>query len=123
MLASLLLNRYVLGFIGVLAVVAGLALGWYQLKEKYREEGRAEVRAELLPQLEADKKAFDQIAASMLTIKANSERIKKSVAIAQAANSARQKQETTRVATIEAIQPKGETECERTDDAITRALR
>lgn len=123
MLASLLLNRYTVGFIGVLAVVAALALGWYQLKEKYREEGRAEVRAELLPQLEADKKAFDQIAASMLTIKANSERIKKSVAIAQAANATRQKQETTRVAAIEAIQPKGETECERTDDAITRALR
>ena len=123
MLASLLLNRYTVGFIGVLAVVAALALGWYQLKEKYREEGRAEVRAELLPQLEADKKAFDQIAASMLTIKANSERIKKSVAIAQAANSARQKQETTRVATIEAIAPTGATECERTDDAITRALR
>lgn len=44
MLASLLLNRYVLGFIGVLAVVAGLAYGWYQLKEKYRNEGRAEVQ-------------------------------------------------------------------------------
>jgi len=43
-LASLLLNRYVLGFIGVLAVVAGLAYGWYQLKEKYRNEGRAEVQ-------------------------------------------------------------------------------
>jgi len=43
-LASLLLNRYVLGFIGVLAVVAGLALGWYQLKEKYRNEGRAEIQ-------------------------------------------------------------------------------
>jgi len=43
-LASLLLNRYVLGFIGVLAVVAGLAYGWYLLKEKYRNEGRAEVQ-------------------------------------------------------------------------------
>ena len=119
MLASLLLNRYVLGFIGVLAVVAGLTLGWYQLKEKYRNEGRAE----LLPQLEADKKAFDQIAASMLVIKQNSEKIKQQVARAASINATRNKAETARVATIEAIQPAGATECERTDDAITRALR
>ena len=102
------------------ALASGVAL--YE-KHAYDERRRAEGRAELLPQLEADKKAFDQISASMLTIKANSERIKKSVAIAQAANSARQKQESTRIATIESIQPKGETECERVDDAITRALR
>ena len=102
------------------ALVSGAAL--YE-KHAYDERRRAEGRAELLPQLEADKKAFDQITASMLTIKANAERIKKSVDVAQKANAARVGKETTRVATIEAISPKGETECERTDDAITKALR
>lgn len=102
------------------ALVSGVAL--YE-KHAYDERRRAEGRAELLPQLEADKKAFDQIAASMLVIKQNSEKIKQQVARAASINATRNKAEATRVATIEAIQPAGTTECERTDDAITRALR
>ena len=42
---TLLLNKYVLGLVGALAICAGLAYGWYRFTEHYIDQGRAEVQA------------------------------------------------------------------------------
>jgi len=103
----------------VLLLIAGLGVGGQQWYISHLNSGIKERDARLLE----DAAAFKQIQTATDKMKADSERIIKSLAVAQKANAARKSQESTRVATIEAIQAKGETECERTDDAITRALR
>lgn len=103
----------------VLLLLAGLSVGGQQLYISHLNSGIKERDARLLE----DAAAFKQIQTATDKMKSDSERIIKSLAVAQKANAARKSQETTRVAAIEAIQPKGETECERTDDAITRTLR
>lgn len=124
---SLLLNRYVLGLVGVVALsVAGYFAWQHYVAAPYRAQGREEMRPLLekqSAQLEADIKAFAAIEASMVAIKQNSEKLKQQVARATSINAERNKAEATRVAIIEAIAPTGATECERTDDVITKALR
>ena len=114
-----------------LALTAALSVGAYfawqhYVAAPYRAQGREEmlpVINKLTAQLDDDVKAFAAIEASMRAIKQNSEKLKQQVARAVSINAERNKAEATRVATIEAIAPTGATECERTDDAITRALR
>jgi len=124
---SLLLNRYVLGLIGVIALTAAGYFAWqHYVAAPYRAQGRAEVQPlidQQAKQLDSDKAAFDDIAKYMLAIKANADRIRASIAAAKKANADRSASEATRVAAIEAILPAGATECERTEDAITRMLR
>ena len=126
-LLPLLLNRYVLGLIGALALMAGGYWAWeHYVAAPYRAEGRAEMVPTIerqTAQLQADVEAFKQIESSMLEIKANSEKLKKQVAAAQAANAGRKAIETTRIEYIDRIVPTGNTECERTTDAISKGLR
>jgi hypothetical protein len=103
----------------VLLLLAGLSVGGQQLYISHLNSGIKERDA----QLTLDAANFKEIQKSADKMKADSQRVLDALAKAAKLNGARQKQESTRVATIEAIQPKGETECERTDDAITRALR
>lgn len=103
----------------VLLLIAGLGVGGQQWYISHLNSGIKERDARLLE----DAAAFKQIQTATDKMKADSERVVKSLATASKINAARKGRETTRVATIEAIQPKGETECERTEDAITRALR
>ncbi len=103
----------------VLLLIAGLGVGGQQW---YISHLNGEIK-ERDAQLIEDAANFKIIQTAADKMKADSQRVLDSLAKASRLNGARQKLETTRVATIEAIQPKGETECERTDDAITKALR
>jgi len=104
----------------LLALVAGGA--WYE-KSAYDERRRSEGRAELLPQLKADKAAFDLIAGYMEAIKAKSEAMKNAVALAEKTNARRKNQEAARVEYVDRLVPVGNTECERVTDVITKGLR
>lgn len=106
--------------IGVAAVfLAALIYG----KSSYDEKRRAEGRAELLPQIEADKRAFEDITGYMQAITANSNRLKERLAAAEKRNGQRQVVERERIQYIERVEPTGETECLRTTDAIDKVLR
>ena len=128
---ALLLNRYVLGFLGIAAMALGVMLAWSRfVAEPYREEGRVEVRDKLLPvlakakgQLDADVEAFAKVTAALEALKANSERLKKQASQAQKVKIVRQEVEKVRVEVIEKIVPAGATECERVTDVIEKALR
>lgn len=104
----------------VLALVAGGAL--YE-KHAYDERRRSEGRAELLPQLNEDIKAFGAIKGYMAAIVADSERMKKATALAEKANANRKSKEVARVEYIDRLVPVGNTECERVTDVITKGLR
>ena len=124
---ALLLNRYVIGVIASLALAAG---GYFAFQHYVAEPYRAQGRLEMVPalvsatnQLERDIEAFKRIEAAMLELKAGSDRLKKQIAIAQAANANRRVVETTRIEYIDRIVPTGNTECERTTDAIKKVLR
>lgn len=106
------------------AVLLALAAGgaWYE-KSAYDERRRSEGRAELLPQLKADKAAFDSIAGYMKAIESKSDEMKKAVALAEKANANRKNQEVARVEYIDRLVPVGNTECERVTDVITKGLR
>lgn len=108
--------------VGAVLAAALAGFGAWQ-KHAYDERRREEGRAELLPQLEADKRAFDEIAGYMQTITANSTRLKQRVTAAERLNTQRQTVETERVKRIEGVVPTGETECLRTTDAIQKVLR
>ena len=124
---ALLLNRYVLSLIGALALMAGGYWLWqHYVAAPYRAEGRMEMIpaiATLTKQLESDVEAFGKINGYMLEIKAGSDRLKKQVAAAQTANTGRRTIEKTRIEYIDRIVPAGNTECERTTDAISKGLR
>lgn len=126
-----ILIRYAIYALIAAFVVGGGLVAWQRLVAgPYREEGRAEVRAKLLPilktatdQLIRDVVAFKQIEGYMLKIKADSEKIGKQVATAQTANSARRGAEKTRIEYIDRVVLTGSSECERTKDAIRQVLR
>ena len=128
---ALLLNRYVLAFVGIAAMALGIMLAWSRfVAEPYREEGRAEVSAKLLPvlakakgQLDADVEAFAKVTAALELLKANGERLKKQSAQAQKVKIVRQEVERTRIEYIDRLVPTGATECERVTDVIEKALR
>jgi iron uptake system EfeUOB component EfeO/EfeM len=134
-LKALLLNKYVFWAVAGIAVAAGLYFGvsyaWnHYVAEPYRAEGRAEMLNELQPvidaqtkRLEADKAAFKQIEVAFAAINANSERLKRLAAQAQKVKIVRQEVETVRVEFLEKLIPTGETECQRMDDVISKALR
>lgn len=118
-----------MGYIQLIFFAALAALA-FAGKHAYDNGKRAEGRAEMLPtiqrgidQLKADTEAFKQIETSMLEIKANSAKLKKQVEFAQKLNANRNAQEKTRVEYIDRIVPSGNTECERTTDAIKKGLR
>lgn len=123
----LLLNRYVLIALGSLALMAGGYFAWqHYVAEPYRAQGREQMRPTieaLVKQLEADVAGFKVIEGYMLDIKANNEKLKKQVEIAQKANANRKSVEASRVEYIDRIVPTGNTECERTTDAIKKGLR
>lgn len=128
---ALLLNRYVLGLIGVAALSLLSLFAWsHFVAEPYREAGRAQGRSELLPtlktataQLDRDTAAFGEITKAFAVLKANSERLRTQAAQAQKVKIVRQEVEKTRVEYIDRFAPAGDTECERTTDAIKRVLR
>lgn len=123
----LLLNRYVLIALGSLALMAGGYFAWqHYVAEPYRAQGREQMRPTieaLVKQLESDVAGFKAIEGYMLEIKANSAKLKKQVEFAQKLNANRSAQEKTRVEYIDRIVPSGNTECERTSDAIAKGLR
>ena len=123
----LLLNRYVLIALGSLALMAGGYFAWqHYVAEPYRAQGREQMRPTieaLVKQLESDVAGFKAIEGYMLDIKANNEKLKKQVEIAQKANANRKSVEASRVEYIDRIVPTGNTECERTTDAIKKGLR
>ena len=132
---ALLLNRWVLGLIGSLALMAGLYFAWnHFVVEPYREEGRiqgqAKARAELLPLLEAataqldrDVAAFGEITKAFAVIKRESARLKLQAENAIVIKAARNKAADVRVEYIGRLVPSGANECERTSDSITKVLR
>lgn len=106
-----------------LALIAGALFFVVSGKNAYDEQRRAEGRAELLPRIEADAAAFREIESYMSAIKANSKAIADRVAVAEKTNVQRVVTEKTRIEYVDRIVPQGSTECERTTDAITKALR
>lgn len=133
--ATLLLNKYTLGALAVIAACAGLYFGVEHAYQKYVAaplvaEGRAIERKDLLPtietqaaQLDANVIAFQEIEKAFRTINENSKRLKALVVAAQKVKDARQDVEKERVVYIDKIMPVGDTECQRVDDVITKALR
>ena len=124
---GLLLNRYVIGLLASLALMAGVYFAWQHfVAGPYRAEGRAEMVPTIERtnnQLNADTEAFKTIEKAFGEIKENSERLKKLAAQAQKVKIIRQDVEKTRVEYIDRLVPVGATECERTADVITKALR
>ena len=118
-----------MGYIQLILFVGLAALG-FAGKHAYDSGKRAEGRLEMVPalvsatnQLERDIVAFKEVDAAFAVIKKDGERVKKQIAIAQAANANRRSIETTRIADIDRVVPTGNTECERTSDAIKKVLR
>ena len=124
---GLLLNRYVIGLIGSLALMAGVYFAWQHfVAAPYRAEGRAEMVPTIersTNQLKADTEAFKTIEKAFGEFNENSDRLKKLAAQAQKVKIVRQEVEKTRVKYIDRLVPTGATECERTADVITKALR
>ena len=124
---ALLLNRYVIGVIASLALAAGGYFAWqHYVAGPYRAQGRLEMVPALVSatnQLERDIAAFKEVDAAFAVIKKDGERVKRQIAIAQAANANRRTIETTRIEYIDRVVPTGNTECERTTDAIKKVLR
>ena len=123
----LLLNRYVLSLVASLAFAAGSYFAWqHYVAGPYRAQGRAEMLptlASATTQLDHDTAAFGEIAKALGSIKENSERLKKQALRAQQVKIVRQEVEKTRIEYIDRIVPAGDTECERTSDAIKKVLR
>jgi len=126
-----LLIRYAVGLLGVLLFMGGGAFAWrHYVAEPYREAGRAEVRAKLMPvlqkatdQLNQNAEAFKQIEGYMVKIKADDTKLKKQVEAAQGVNAKRKIVEVERIKYIDRVVLTGATECERTKDAIRQVLR
>ena len=122
-LLSLLLNRFVIG----LLVSLGLVAGGYFAKHSYdngkREEGRAEMKAKLQPQIDSAVAALAESSKAMAALKESSEKLKKQAEAEQTANAGRRTVEKTRIEYIDRVVPTGATECERTSDAIKKVLR
>ena len=122
-----LLLPYVLYAIGAAAIIGGVYFAWqHYVAAPYRAEGRLEMVPALVSatnQLERDIVAFKEVDAAFAVIKKDGERVKKQIAIAQAANANRRTIETTRIADFDRIVPTGNSECERTSDAIKKVLR
>jgi hypothetical protein len=114
------------------AVAAVVALGWYSkasYDEARREEGRAEVRAELLPvmraqtqRLDEDRAAFDEVAKAMAIIKGRSQEIERGRAAARLLQQRRENQLAEDVADARAFVPTGDTELERLKSLIDQHL-
>lgn len=130
--ANLLLNKYVLGALAIAALLFGFWLYVWNpyVAEPYREQGRAQMKAEMLPIIEAQSKrldadiaAFKEIEINFRKISENSERLKKQAAQAQKIKVIREQVEVARIEYIDRIAPSGETECQRMDDVISKALR
>ena len=124
---ALLLNRYVLGFVGFTALALAGMFAWSHLvAEPYRAQGRAQMLptlASATAQLDRDTAAFGEITKAFAVLKANSERLRSQAAQAQKVKIVRQDVEKTRVEYIDRVVPVGDTECARTSDAIKRVLR
>lgn len=124
---ALLTNRYTLIALGSIVLLANGYFAWqHYVAEPYRAQGRAEMRPAIEvmgKQLANDVAAFKQIERYMSEIKASSEKLKKQVIAANATNATRRTTETTRVEYIDRIVPGGNTECERTSDAVLKGLR
>ena len=122
-----LLLPYVLYAIGAAAIIGGVYFAWQHfVAGPYRAEGRAEMVptiARSTNQLKADTEAFKTIEKAFGEINENSDRLKKLAAQAQKVKIVRQEVEKTRVEYIDRLVPTGATECERTADVITKALR
>ena len=110
-----------------LALMTGGYFAWQHfVAEPYRAEGRMEMVPALeaaTKQLEATAVALKQVEGYMLVIKQNSDKLKRQVEAAQKANAARKTTETVRTEHIDRVVPVGNTECERTADAIKKVLR
>ena len=123
-------------------VLMGLAAGglWYEkhaYDERRRAEGHTKGVAEVKPsldaanaqlvvatkQLEADVAAFTTVQGYMQAIVTKSKAMDKALVTAKEAIKKRQVVETTRIQYIENLAPVGATECDKTDDIVTRALR
>ena len=117
------LIRALISVVVSLALMAGGIFAWHRFVESYRAEGRAEMKAKLQPQLDSCNAALAESAKAMAALKANSDKLKTQVAAAQTANAGRRTVEKTRIEYIDRIVPTGNTECERTSDAIKKVLR
>ena len=88
-----------------------------------RAEGRAEVTANLQPQLDSAVAALVESQEAMAVLKKDGERLKQLAAQAQKVKIVRQDVERTRIEHIDRVVLTGNTECERTSDAIKKVLR
>ena len=124
---ALLLNRYVIGLLASLALMAGVYVAWERyVAEPYRAQGRAAMvpaLATATAQLDRNVEAFGEISKSFAVLKEASDRLAVLAAQAQKVKIIRQEVEKTRVEYIEKIVPTGATECEQTADVISKALR
>ena len=124
---ALLLNRYVFGLVASVALMAGIYFAWERfVADPYREQGREAMLptlAKAKAQLDRDVEAFAKVTAALELLKADSERLKRLAAQAQKVKILRQEVEKTRVEYVERLVPTGATECERTADVISKALR
>ena len=120
---ALLLNRWVIGLVASLVLIAGGYFAWQRVVEGYRAEGRAEMKAKMQPQLDSAVAALAESQKAMAVLKENSERLKQLAAQAQKVKIVRQGVEKTRIEYIDRIVPTGATECDRTSDAIKKVLR
>ena len=124
---GLLLNRYVFGLIASLALMAGVYFAWERfVADPYREQGRETMLpalAKAKAQLDRDVEAFGKVTAALEVLHAETLRLEVKAAQAQKVKIIRQEVEKTRVEVIEKIVPIGATECEKTADVITKALR
>ena len=105
-------------------VIAALAFAGKQGYDNgKRAEGRAEITAKLQPQLDSANAALAESVKAMAVLKASSDKLQKQTEAAQTANTGRRTIEKTRIEYIDRIVPAGNTECERTSDAIKKVLR
>ena len=123
-------------------VLMGLAAGglWYEkhaYDQRRRAEGHIKGVAEVKPSLdaanaqlvgatkqwEADAQAFTVVQGYMQAIVNKSKSMDKALVTAREAIKKRQAVVTTRIQYIENLAPVGATECDKTDDIVTKALR
>jgi hypothetical protein len=120
---------WIIGGIVTAAAITGITWGVSSYNESLREEGRAEVRAELLPVMRAQtqrldeaRAAFDEVAKAMAVIKGRSQEIERGRAAARLLQQRRENQLAEDVADARAFVPTGDTKLERLESLIDQHL-
>lgn len=124
---ALLANRWLWYVVSVVALGALLRWSFVEyVKNPYIAQGRAQLQPALnatVLQLKADTVAFKEIDGYMTALINDSKRIAAAGVEADKANDKRKSQEKIRIVYLDKFVPTGDTECERTSNAILKVLR